>query len=281
MMFDRILPIRIRHFPRFVQQMFERSVVLKRPLLSPPTFHLCFFSCQSYFKYLYCSLHSIKQHVQVPFKIWVFNDEDMPLTPAQIDAIHALLPDSKVITWPKSMGWGATQITWIWKAYALAAEGLPDNDIIARVDSDVFFFNDRILRAAARSEADFVGDGHYVNFEYCQGGCYFLRAAAVRKIVALIEAEPIEDMLREIDPVVEDVAATYFARRLGMKIWLTWFMMFPDELRNAGGLTAWQRMKFSCAHFVMKNKAAMLEAYEAEVMQPEEITAFRKLIAIP
>lgn len=281
MMLDRILPIRIRHFPRFVHQMLERSVVLKRPLPNPPTFHLCFFSCQSYFKYLYCSLHSIKRHVQVPYKIWVFNDEDMPLTSTQIDAIHALLPNSKVIAWPKSMGWGATQIAWIWRAYALAAEGLSDNDIIARVDSDVFFFNDRILRAVARSDADFVGDGHYVNFEYCQGGCYFLRASAVRKIVALIEKEPIEDMLREIDPVVEDVAATYFARRIGMKIWLTWFMMFPDELRNAGGLTAWQRMKFSCAHFVMKNKAAMLEAYEAEVMPPEEITAFRKLIAIP
>lgn len=261
--------------------MLERSAVLRRPLASSPTFHLCFFSCQSYFKYLYCSLHSIQQHVGVPYKILVFNDEDMPLTSAQIDAIHALMPGSRVITWPKSMGWGATQIAWIWKAYALAAEGVAENDIIARVDSDVFFFNDRIFRAVARSEADFVGDGHYINFRYCQGGCYFFRASAVRKIVALIESEPIEDMLREIDPVVEDIAATYFAKRLAMKIWLTWFMMFPDELRNAGGLTAWQRMKFSCAHFVMKNKAAMLEAYEAEVMLPEEITAFRKLIAIP
>lgn len=277
-----MMPVRVRHFPRFVRQMFERSVALERPLSNTPTFHLCFFSCQSYFKYLYCSLHSIKRHVHaIPYKILVFNDEDMPLTPAQIDAIHALVPGARVITWPKSMGWGATQIAWIWKAYALAADGVADNDIIARVDSDVFFFNDRIFRAVARNEADFVGDGHYVDFEYCQGGCYFFRASAVRKIVALIQAEPLEDMLREIDPVVEDVAATYLAKRLGMKIWLTWFMMFPDELRNAGGLTVWQRMKFSCAHFVMKNKAAMLEAYEAEVMQPEEIIAFRKLIAIP
>ena len=281
MMPGHILPVRIRHFPRFVRQMFERSVVLKRPLPNPPTFHLCFFSCQSYFKYLYCSLHSIRQHVGVPYKILVFNDEDMPLTSAQIDAIHALVPGARVITWPKSMGWGATQIAWIWKAYALAAEGVADNDIIARVDSDVFFFNDRIFQAVARSEADFVGDGHYINFRYIQGGCYFFRAAAVRKVVALIEAQPIDELLRDIDPVVEDIAATYFAKRLGMKIWLTWFMMFPDELRNAGGLTAWQRMKFSCAHFVMKNKAAMLEAYEAEVMPPDEITAFRKLIAIP
>ena len=40
-------------------------------------------------------------------------------------------------------------------------------------------------------------------------------------------------------------------------------------------------MKVSCAHFVMKNKAAMLEAYESDVIPAEEIAAFRKLIAIP
>ena len=277
-----MIPIRVRQFPQFVLQMLQRNEVLRRDLPHPPTFHLCFFSCQSYFKYLYCSLHSITEHAKsIPYKILVFSDEDMPLTPAQIDAIQALVPGARVIPWPKSMGWGATQIGWIWKAYQLAAEGAAEHDIIARVDSDVFFFNDRIFRAVARSDADFVGDGHYVNFEYSQGGCYFFRVSAVRKILALLEAEPIESLLSEIDIVVEDIAASHFARRLGLKTWLTWFMMFPDELRNAGGLTRWQRLKFSCAHFVMKNKAAMLEAYEAEVIAPGEIAAFRKLIAIP
>jgi hypothetical protein len=42
--------------------------------------------------------------------------------------------------------------------------------------------------------------------------------------------------------------------------------MFPDELRNSGGINRYQRWKFSCVHFVMKNKAAMLEAYDKEVL---------------
>lgn len=277
-----MIPIRVRQFPQFMRQMLQRSEVLRRPLAHPPTFHLCFFSCQSYFKYLYCSLHSITQHAQgIPCKILVFSDEDMPLTPAQIDAIQVLVPGARVIPWPKSMGWGATQIGWIWRAYQLAAEGAADHDIIARVDSDVFFFNDRVFRAVSRSDADFVGDGHYVNFEYSQGGCYFFRASAVRKILALIEAESMERLLSGMDIVVEDIAASHFANSLGLKTWLTWFMMFPDELRNAGGLTQWQRYKFSCAHFVMKNKAAMLDAYEAEVIAHDEIVAFRRSIAIP
>ena len=262
-----MLPIRIRHFPQFVRQMLTREQVLKQTVSEEITFHLCFFSCQSYFRYLYCSLHSlVNQAPAIRFKILVFSDEEMPLSEDQIIALRELIPGIRVIPWPKSMGWGATQISWIWKAYNLAAEDAGDNDIVARIDSDVFFFNDRIFRMVARSDADMIGDGHYVDFRYCQGGVYFFRASAVRKILTLIGRESIEHLMTEIDTVVEDIAAHHFAKRLGLKIAMTWFMMFPDEIRNAGGLTAWQRWKFSCAHFVMKNKAAMLEAYEKEVL---------------
>ena len=57
--------------------------------------------------------------------------------------LRALLPKLQVIPWPKSMGWGAEQIGWIWRAYALAAEGLHDDDIVARQ-----------LREAAMKETD-------------------------------------------------------------------------------------------------------------------------------
>ena len=276
-----MIPTRIRHFPQFVRQILERSRVLSRPDPGARTFHLCFFSCQSYFRYLYCSLHSLVEHAHaIRFKVLVFSDEEMPLSAAQIDAIRALVPGIRVVPWPKSMGWGATQIGWIWRAYDLAAEDAADDDIIARVDSDVFFFNDMIFRAVVRSDADFVCDGHHVDFQYGQGGCYFFRASAVRRINRMIEAEPLDDLLKEVDIVVEDVAAYHFAKRLGLKIWMTWFMLFPDELRNAGGLTSWLRWKFSCVHFVMKNKAAMLEAYESEVLGGRITEAYRQMLEI-
>lgn len=277
-----MLPTRVRHFPQFVWQTYERSRILSRPDPGERTFHLCFFSCQSYFRYLYCSLHSLVEHAHgIRFKVLVFSDEEMPLSAAQIAAIQALIPDARVIPWPKSMGWGATQISWIWRAYSLAAKDAGDNDIIARIDSDVFFFNNMIFRAVARSEADFIGDGHYVDFKYLQGGCYFFRASAVRRIIAMLEETPIEKILTEIGIVVEDIAAYHFAKRLDLKIWLTWFMMFPDELRNAGSLTSWQRWKFSCLHFVMKNKSAMLETYENELLKPENKVEFMKITNTP
>ena len=63
-----------------------------------------------------------------------------------------------------------------------------------------------------------------------------------------------------------------------LKIWITWFMMFPDELKNAGGLTKWQRWKFSCLHFVMKNKDAMIVAYINDVLSYDELKGFKKII---
>lgn len=262
-----MLPVRIRQFPQFVRQMTERAHLLHRPYTGHRTFRLCFFSCQSYFRYLYCSLHSLTRHVKShPVEVLVFSDEEQPLSDAQIDAIRQLIPGTRVILWPKSMGWGTKQIQSIWRAYALATKGANADDIVARVDSDVFFFNETIFDAVARSDADYIGDGHFVDFKYCQGGCYFFRVSAVRRINQMIEQESIESIAQEVDVVVEDVIAYRFAERLGLKIWMTWFMMFPDELRIAGGLTAWQRWKYSCLHFVMKNKAAMLHAYDREVL---------------
>ena len=210
------IPIRLAQLPAFTRQVVERSRVLSKPLAVQPTFHLCYFSCQSYFRYLYCALHSLKTiGVSFRYRVIVFSDTDMPLSEAQIEALQALMPDRLTVQpWPKSMGWGATQIGWIWRAYAHALAGAAEGDIIARVDSDVFFFNDRIFQAVARSDADMVGDGHYVRLEFCQGGCYFFKAHAVRKILQMLEREPLDDVVKEIDPVVEDVAATHFARRL-------------------------------------------------------------------
>lgn len=273
------LPIRVRQAPALLWQLLRRSLVLLRPLRRQPTFRICYFSCESYFRYLYCSVHSLKRQAgDMRYEVLVFNDNDMPITAAQIDALQALLPGLRVIPWPKSMGWGATQIACIWQAYAVAAKGAAASDVVVRVDSDVFFFNNRIFKAVERSDADVVGDGHFVDFAYCQGGCYFFRVAAVQRVLGYLASCSLADDLAQAGITVEDIAADYFARRLGLRIWKTWFMMFPDELRNSRGLTPWSRLKFSCLHFVMKNKAAMIDAYLAEELAPAEHARFLALL---
>jgi len=275
------VPTRLSQLPRFFQQAAQRTAMVRRKVARRPTFRLCYFSCRSYFRFLYCALHSLTLAAgQIRFEVIVFSDTEQPLSAAQIDALGELIPGIRVIPWPKSMGWGATQIGWIWKAYALAAEGAADDDVIARVDSDVYFFNDRIFRAVERSSVDLVGDGHFVDFKYCQGGCYFFRVRAIREISAFLAQRSLPDELDAAGINVEDIAADHFAKSTGQRIWMTWFMMFPDELRNAGGLTRWQRWKFSCLHFVMKNKTAMIESYLEEMLVGPERTRFLKALDV-
>lgn len=261
-----MIPIRVRHFPALLNQNLQKYRLLKKSPARRPTFHLCYFSCHSYFKYLYCSLHSLTVHAKdIELKISIFNDEEQPISAAQIAEIERLIPGTRVMLWPKSMGWGAKQIGSIWDAYALAITDAHEDDFVARVDSDVFFFNDTIFRAVERSDADLIGDGHFDEFKFCQGGCYFFRVKAARRVRQAIAAEGMDKMLEGLKVVADDRAASFMADKLGLKTWMTWFIMFPNELKNAGRLNAWSRWKFSCLHSINKNKALMLEAYEREL----------------
>lgn len=236
--------------------------------------------CESYFRYLYCSVHSLARlpttdHIE----IYVFCDRNEMLTEPQCQQLAALGLSIKVIPWGKSQGWGATQIESIWNAYELAARDAPDGTYIARVDADVFFFSPWLFDAVARSGADMVGDGHYVNFEYCQGGVYFLTREAVQRVLTATPVNTFEAVLKDAAINVEDVAAHHFAVRAGLKIWLAFYMMFPDEFNNAGGLTAYQRWKFACLHYATRNKAPMLDIYLSEVVPREEHGRFSAALA--
>lgn len=275
------IPTRLRHFPALVRQNLQKHRLARLPVRER-TFHLCYFNFRPYFKYLYCSLHSLTAHAaNVRFKVHVFNDEENPMSAAQIAAVQALVPGTEVVSWPKSPGWGHTQIGHIWRAYARVAAQAADNDFVARVDSDVFFFNDTIFRAATNSDADLIGDGHFDDFEWVQGGCYLFTAAAVRKVAAEIEAVGLPALLAGMPTVADDRATRVLADRLGLKTWMTWFIMFPDELRNAGRLDAWSRWKFSCLHSINKNKDLMLAAYERELYGGQVPEGYRLALATP
>jgi hypothetical protein len=276
------IPITVKQIPKFVTQIMQRGLLTISGKRKSPTFYLCFFSCESYFNYLYCSLHSI-QRIQknTAIKIRIFSDEEQPLSRQQKDYIWQIFPDAKIIDWPKSMGWGHKQIESIWQAYKQTADEALEDDFIARVDSDVFFINDKIFKAISRCDADLIGDGHFIDFKYTQGGCYFFRVSAINRISHALSSTKLPDLLPELNPVVEDLAAYELAKKLGMRIWMIWFMMFPDELRNAGGINAWVNWKFSCIHFVMKNKKLMLEAYEKDVLKLKHCPDYHDIIYSP
>lgn len=277
---NNIIPIRVKHLPRYLWEIAIRFITLKKNS-NPVSFTLCHFTCHSYYKYLYCSLHSLqKVRNGIPIRVLIFCDANEMFSQEQCEAIRTVFPDSKIIPWTKSQGWGSEQIASIWKAYSLAASESGESDYVVRVDSDVFFFSNWIFQLVARSGKDLVGDGHYVDFKYCQGGLYFLRAGAINTIKRYFEENSMDEFLKKTKINVEDIAAYQFIKHTKQKSWLTFFMMFPDEYRIAGNLSTYQRFKFCCLHFVMKNKNKMLEVYLQKIINHDERDIFLNALEI-
>jgi len=275
------IPVRLRQFPRFVIDMARRRAVQRRSQSRRGSITLCYFSCASYYKYQYCSLHSLRfAQSDVPVRVIVFCDRNEMFSGPQREALMSLVPGLEIITWDKSQGWGATQIASIWRAYAHAAEGCGDDDYVGRIDADVFFFSPWLFDLVLKSGADLIGDGHYVRFEFCQGGVYFLKAKAIRNICAFLNERKLEEILSDAKVNVEDMATYHLVQATGHRSWLTWFMMFPDEYRIAGRLNKYQRQKFSCLHFAIRNKEKMLQVYRKELIDPREGSSFEAAISI-
>ena len=115
-----LIPIRVRQFPKFLREIFVKRALIRRDV-PRRSFRLCYFTCRSYYKYLYCSLHSLKViGADIAVRVLIFCDANEMLSPAQVAAIEALHPGARVIPWGKSQGWGTEQIASIWKAYELS-----------------------------------------------------------------------------------------------------------------------------------------------------------------
>lgn len=212
--------------------------------------------------------------------IKIFCDRSDMLSSAQEKAISDRFPEVEFIPWEKAQGWGEEQIREIWKAYGSVAERCGPDDYIARVDSDVFFFSDWIFDFARKRQYDLIGDGHYVGFKYCQGGFYLWKASAIIDAVNFIERTDFSKVLEQYQVRVEDRAAYLLAKLTG-KTWIfLFYMMFPDEYKLSSGLGGYQRWKFCCLHYAVRDKAGMLDIYENEMLDEASIREYRAAIGI-
>jgi len=272
-----LIPIRIRQFPVFAREYFRKKKYLKQATQADQVLKLCYFSCYSYFQYLFCSVHSLKR-IQNGYqlKIVVFCDRLEMFSESQQAALRSLFPDIEIVPWGKSQGWGIEQIESIWAAYDYAQKGLKEGDYVARIDSDVFFFSDWLFSALARVQFDLVGDGHFIDFKYVQGGVYFVRVAMLRKIIKDFASLSLRLFLEKNNIGVEDQAVSRLVEANKGSVWLTYFMMFPDEYRIAGKLSPYQKEKFCCYHQATKSKAPMLPLYRKELLLAHDIELFNR-----
>src|SRR5258705_250798 len=94
------IPIRIRQLPRYASNLVRRGMLWPVSPRRPTVFRLCYFTCRSYFRYLYCSIHSLTQiRTSATLDIIVFCDRNEMLTPEQLAALAALGLPVKAIPW--------------------------------------------------------------------------------------------------------------------------------------------------------------------------------------
>jgi hypothetical protein len=199
---------RLREYGRNCRQWFHRarslaaiiasdfggslSTSTKRAGTAAPAIFPVYFTYAADFEYLRLSLRSLNAYARDRIgRIHVYEDWSYPFTAAQRDALTIDSACAVVFRRTRApMAWGGvTLLHNELRAFTDLSAELPDDDLIMKVDSDVLFTADWLFSAAINANADVVGQPVASiptilkrSVSDIQGGCYFLRAGAVRQL---------------------------------------------------------------------------------------------------
>ena len=246
-------PIGIRHIARIAGDQVRRLAHQLRP--NPAArIHFVYFSCARDMALLMLSLKSLKflRGNQVGI-VYVVVDSKGPFSLEQKSELKTIIPSLEFL----ELG----QIDWAsvftlkteLQAFAIAARRAQPIDFIAKVDSDILFFSSLKLDEISICAADFIGDGHYSDYKYAQGGLYFLRAPLAEMLETVAETE-LEQAIAECRTHAEDQVVSALVRRRTQSIWLTRLMLFPNEYDKANLNGRLVRREFSAIHFVHRKE---------------------------
>lgn len=246
-------PIGIRHIARIAGDQVRRLAHRLRP--NPAArIHFVYFSCARDMALLTLSLTSLKflSGDQVG-NVYVVVDSKGPFSQEQKSELERIIPSLEFL----ELG----QIDWAslytlkteLKAFSIAARQAQPIDFIAKVDSDILFFSSLKLDEIRICAADFVGDGHYSNYKYAQGGLYLLRAPLAERLETVTEPE-LEQAISECHTNAEDQVVSALVRQRTKSIWLTRLMLFPNEYDKANLNGRFVRREFSAIHFVHRKE---------------------------
>lgn len=212
--------------------------------------HMIYFSCAKDIGMLKISLNSLMRlEPEIIGKIYLVVDSKGPFTYEQEGELKKIVPEIEFhhlgkIDWA-SIDTLKTEL----KIFGIVADSAKSEDHLAKVDSDILFFNSAKLKESMSSAALFVGDGHYSKYKYAQGGLYLMRKSLAMNLSRASQAEILE-AIKECGSMAEDLVVSALVRRRTDKIWLTRLMLFPDEYEKTNLSSCWVRKEFCSLHFV-------------------------------
>ena len=178
-------------------------------------------------------------------------DERDYLDETQIEVLRRLYDPLQVVPWPGVTKPGRVRsASREIQAFAEVAKSLGDHDYVVKADSDLLFISPWIFPLILRSGMDAVGDGRYLDFEYFQGGCYFIKKPMIRRLEPFGDEATLAALFPGADGSGEDRYLHDLLRREGARIWMTRYMAFPDEFKRFRGLGPRERSRYCVLHFV-------------------------------
>jgi len=166
-------------------------------------------------------------------KVFLIEDQKAPFSKEQLQSLKTLCPTLHVLP-IYNFAWGSALSTYEELQMFLKVSDLMDNewDLLLKIDSDVLIFNAKKLEIICQSTIEAIGDGHFLQFKYAQGGLYMLRKHLIQKMFKTTTVEQIDAINKLTGSVGEDKAISHLLNKQDKSFFFTRLMLFPDEYNN-------------------------------------------------
>ena len=182
-------------------------------------------------------------------RVVLAEDQKAPFSDEQKSDLLSLAPSLHVVP-VYDFEWGSPRSTHAELQIFKQVCGLlgDPQDLLVKVDSDVLFVRNPKWQRLLRSSAHAIGDGHYLQHRFAQGGLYMIRRHIIDSVLSKVTLGEVEQVAKAIDSVGEDMAISQLLADKGMPFFFTRMMLFPEEYKLLPRLNAWVRSEFLALH---------------------------------
>jgi hypothetical protein len=245
------VPIAAREIHHLLRGWLKMAQLRTDPDATGARLNFLYFSYAPDSPYLELSLRTLTGAIPAELlgRVIVAEDQKAPFNPEQLGRLHSVFADLDIRP-IHDFQWGSPRSTHaeLQLFKQIAAELAHPKDLLVKVDSDVLMLPNDKWRRVLYSNAPAIGDGHYLRFEYAQGGLYMIRKACIEGTLAPVTLRTVEDVAQAIDSVGEDMAISELLRRADQPFFLTRMMLFPEEYRPLSALNPLVRQEFMALH---------------------------------
>lgn len=245
------LPIAARELHHLGWGWLRYALLRSDPKAASARYHFLYFSYAPDFACLHLSLRTLRAAVPTEMigGVVVAEDQKAPFDRSQLAQLKAIWPSLQIFP-IRDFEWGSPCSTHAeLELFKQVCAQMPDpRDLLVKVDSDVLFIPNRKWCRLLRSTASAIGDGHYLQHRFAQGGLYMIRREVIQSVFAATTVSDVERVAHEIDSVGEDMAISRMLSDADQPFFFTRMMLFPDEYGPLRTLRSLTRLEFMALH---------------------------------